>query len=175
MNNKWLGKSLFLTTLLSGFYGGIGFFTAIGGNPAISKLSARSFAEYWQSIDSFMGARMPVFGPLLMLSVLLSAVLLFQNRFKNSAAYMLLAFLVLAGDVAFALTTNHPYNQLIQSWDLNHLPSNVEEIKWQVVQAFNVRMLFMIASFALVLFSVWTKNYKAYQNLIWAAGGRLSN
>lgn len=155
MNNKILNVSLFATTLLSGFYGGMGFFTAIGGNPAISKLSDRSFAEYWQSIDSFMAARMPVFGPLLMLSILVSAVLLFRSRYQASGYTLMLALALLVGDVAFTLNVNHPYNQLIQSWDLTRLPANVQQIKNEVVQAFYTRMFFMMASFAAVLLGVW--------------------
>ncbi|RPD39520.1 anthrone oxygenase family protein [Chitinophaga barathri] len=157
MNEKWIGLSLGLTTLLSGFSGGIGFFTAMGGNPALASLSDRGFAEYWQHIDSFMGARMPVFGPILLLSVLVSTILLFSEWRTASFWLMLSAFLAVMGDVVFTLNVNHPLNQLIQGWDLNNLPANVEEIKMKVVKAFNVRMLLMMGAFVLVVFAVWTR------------------
>jgi uncharacterized membrane protein len=160
MNDKWIGLSLGLTTFLSGLYGGIGFFTLMGGNPALEKLSPRGFAEYWQQIDSFMGARMPVFGPVLLLSVLLSAMLLLKEWRTLPFWLMLSAFLVLVGDVAFTLSVNHPLNRLIQGWDLNSLPDNVEQIRLKVVKAFNVRLFLMLGAFALVIFAVWTRNKK---------------
>jgi hypothetical protein len=55
MHNKWLDISLGVTVFLSGLYGGIGFFTVLGGNPTLARLSTSTFAEYWQHIDSFMG------------------------------------------------------------------------------------------------------------------------
>ena len=160
MYNKWIELSLGLTTFLSGLYGGIGFFALMGGNPSLEKLSPRSFAEYWQQIDSYMGARMPVFGPVLLASVLLSTALLLKEWRTLPFWLMLSAFLVLAGDAVFTLSVNHPLNKMIQGWDLNSLPDNVEQIRMKVVKAFNVRLFLMLAAFALVIFAVWTRNKK---------------
>ena len=157
MSNKFLDLSLFITTLLSGFYGGTGFFVAMGGNPAIKLLSDYSFAEYWQNVDKYMAARMPVFGPLLMLSILGTAVLLFINRQTISGWLMLIALLIMIGDLVFTLSTNHPLNKLIQSWDLNDLPDDVELVKRKVVDAFNIRLFLMIALFVFALLSVWLR------------------
>lgn len=157
MNNKWIELSLSITIFLSGLSGGIGFFTAMGGNPALVKLSDRSFVEYWQQIDSFMGARMPVFGPLLLCSVMISTVLLFKEWQSPSFWLMLSAFFFVMGDIVFTLNVNHPLNRLIQSWDLNNLPADVQQIKMKVVQAFNFRLLLMIGAFVLVILSVWSR------------------
>ncbi|MEO8405277.1 MAG: DUF1772 domain-containing protein [Chitinophagaceae bacterium] len=105
-----LGISLFL----SGLYGGTGFFTIMGGNPAVARLSERGFAEYWQQVDSFMGARMPVFGPILLLSLLTSVITLSAAWRSVSFWLVLLALVIIIGDIIFTLSTNHPLNQLIQ-------------------------------------------------------------
>lgn len=157
MSTKWIELSLGFTTFLSGLSGGIGFFTAMGGNPALVNLSDRSFAEYWQQVDSFMGARMPVFGPLLMLSVLTSTVVLFKEWRNLSFWCMLSAFIVVVCDASFALHVNHPLNRLIQSWDLSNLPANVQDIKTQVIKAFNVRMVLMISAFVLIVIAVFSR------------------
>ncbi|WP_343304119.1 DUF1772 domain-containing protein [Chitinophaga niabensis] len=157
MNSKWIELSLSITIFLSGLSGGIGFFTAMGGNPAMVKLSARSFVEYWQQIDNFMGARMPVFGPLLLSSLMISTILLFKEWRSPSFWLMLSACFVAIADIVFTLNVNHPLNRLIQSWDLNNLPANVQQIKMKVIQAFNIRLLLMIGTFVLVVLSVWSR------------------
>jgi uncharacterized membrane protein len=155
MYSKWIDISLYTTVFLSGLYGGIGFFNFLGGTPAIEKLSTRGFAEYWQRIDSFMGARMPVFGPVLLLSVALSAILLVKEWKAPAFWLMVLALLVLAGDIVFTLSVNHPLNRLIQSWDLNSLPANEQEIQMKVAHAFNIRSWFMIISFAMTVLAAF--------------------
>ncbi|MRG48786.1 DUF1772 domain-containing protein [Chitinophaga sp. SYP-B3965] len=157
MSTKWIELSLAITTFLSGLSGGIGFFTAMGGNPALVKLSDHSFAEYWQQIDGFMGARMPIFGPLLLFAVMTSTILLFKEWRTVSFWLMLSAFFVVIGDIAFTLNVNHPLNRLIQGWDLSNLPSDVQDIKMKVIKAFNVRLLLMMGAFFLVVLSVWLR------------------
>ncbi|MBC7851497.1 MAG: hypothetical protein H7Y31_17265, partial [Chitinophagaceae bacterium] len=94
-------------------------------------------------------------GPLLILSLLISVILLFAGKFRKPGLLMLPALLVMLGDLVFTLSTNHPLNQLIQSWDLNALPQNVQEVKSKVVNAFQIRLIFMIAVFVLALLSSW--------------------
>jgi uncharacterized membrane protein len=155
MIQQWAHISFGITTLLSGFYGGVGFFTAMGGNPALKRLSDKSFAEYWQHIDFFMAARMKIFGPLLLLSFIITIVGLLPIWQTPSFWLMVLALGVIIGDIAFTFSTNHPLNKLIQSWDLNNLPNNVAQVRQQVVKAFSYRLLFMMTSFLLVVLAVW--------------------
>jgi len=154
-NNKLIELSFFLTTLLSGFYAGTGFFVAMGGNPAIKLMSDRTFAEFWQHTDHYMAARMKIFGPLLLLTMLFGVLVLVKEYQTRSFWFMLIAFAILVADVIYIFTTNHPLNHLVQRWDVNKLPSNVQDVKWQIVKAFNVRMIFMISSFIMVLRAVW--------------------
>lgn len=154
---KWIDLSLAFSTFLSGLYGGVGFFTVMGGNPAISRMSDRTFAEFWQHIDHYMAARMPVFGPILTLSLLISVILLFREARSLPAWLMLAALAVIIGDLVFTLNVNHRYNQLIQGWNLEDLPPDVRMIRDKVVDAFYIRILFMIGAFILVVLSAWLR------------------
>jgi hypothetical protein len=153
--NKLIELSFFLSTVLTGFYAGTGFFVAMGGNPAIKLMTDSTFAEYWQHTDHYMAARMKIFGPLLLLAMLLSVLLLLKEYRTPSFWFILLAFGLLVTDVVFTLSTNHPLNHLVQSWDLNNLPPDVQDIKWKIVNAFNVRTIFMISSFVMLLSALW--------------------
>lgn len=154
---KWIDPSLMLSTFLSGLYGGTGFFIVMGGNPAITRMSDKTFAEFWQHLDHFMAARMPIFVPVLMLSLLLSILLLFKEAGGLPAWLMLIALLIIIGDLFFTLSVNHAYNRLIQSWDLDNLPPDVRTLRDKVVDAFYIRILFMIGSFILVILSAWLR------------------
>lgn len=156
-NNKRIGIIFFFSTLLSGLYAGTGFFVAMGGNPSIKLMGDETFAEFWQHLDYFMAARMKIFGPLLLLAMLLGVVVLLKERTTRSFWFMLAALVILVTDVVFTFSVNLPLNQLIQSWDLNNLPQNVQDVKWQVVKAFDIRMIFMMSSFVMVLLAVWSR------------------
>lgn len=157
LSSKLIEIILFCSALLSGFYAGTGFFVAIGGNPAIRLMGDRTFAEYWQHTDHFMAARMKIFGPLLLLIMLAAVIVLLKEYQTPSFWLMLVAFAILVTDVAFTFSTNHSLNQLVQSWDTENLPSNVQDIKWKIVNAFNMRTIFMISSFVVVLLAVWLR------------------
>jgi MFS superfamily sulfate permease-like transporter len=151
--------SLPVSVFLSGLYGGIGFFTIMGGNPSLKGLSSAGFAEYWQHIDSYMGARMPLFGPVLLLSVLFSVIALMPDWRSLSFWLVLLAFLFLVADLVFTFSINHPLNKLIQDWDLQNLPANVQEVKARVINAFWYRSFFMISSFTCITIAAFVRNF----------------
>jgi len=158
MNTRLIDFTLFLTTLLTGFYAGTGFFVIMGGNPAILKMSGRTFVEYWQHTDFYMAARMRFFGPSLLI-VLLSAALIHIREWATPTFWFLLtALLILIADLVVIFTTNHPLNQLVQSWDLNNLPANVREIKFRIVNAFWFRSAFMMGSFVCVLLALFLRS-----------------
>jgi hypothetical protein len=157
MLTKLSSISIPLAVFVAGLYGGIGFFTFMGGNPTLITLSSRTFAEYWQSVDSYMGARMPIFGPILLLSILFGIITLLPSWQTLSFWLLVIAFLILIADLVFAFSVNIPLNKAIQSWDLNNLPANVQEIKAKVIQAFWVRGGFMISSFACVVLAAFVK------------------
>lgn len=161
-SNKLIEFSFLLSTLLSGFYAGTGFFVAMGGNPALKLMSDSTFAEYWQHTDHFMAERMKIFGPLLMLTLLFGIIVLLKEYRTISFWFMVAALTILILDVIFIFSTNHPLNHVVQSWDLNHLPPNVQDVKWQIVNAFRVRAIFMIGSFIMVLLSMFFYKTRHY-------------
>ncbi len=157
MNEKISISGLFLTTLLTGFYAGTGFFILMGGNPAIAKMSSNTFAEYWQHTDFYMAARMKIFGPVLLFTVL-TTLLLHIGQWKTASFWFLsMALFILITDMIYVFTVHFPLNQLIQSWDLHHLPSDVQQIKQKVTDAFRIRSVCMIGSFVCVLLALFLK------------------
>lgn len=60
----------------------MGFFALIGMNPTIQKMTASAFAEYWQHTDFFMAARMKIFGPIMLASII--DVILIKGRLANA-------------------------------------------------------------------------------------------
>jgi len=155
MIQQWAFISAGITTILSGLYGGTGFFVAMGGNPSIERMSDSTFAEYWQHTDHFMAARMKIFGPVLLLSFITTIVGLLPVWNTISFWLAAISLVIIISDVLFTFRVNHPLNRLIQSWDLKNLPPNVKEVKQQVVQAFTYRLMFMISSFVLVVIAFW--------------------
>ena len=118
-------------------------------------MSDRTFAEFWQHTDHYMAARMKIFGPLLLLTILFGVLVLLKHYRTSPFWFMLIAFAILITDVIYSFTTNQPLNHLVQSWDIDKLPANAQDVKWQIVTAFNVRQIFMISSFIMVLLAVW--------------------
>jgi uncharacterized membrane protein len=156
-NNSLTDFILLATLICLGFYGGTGFFTLVGFNPAMMKMSSATFAEHWQHIDFYMGARMKFFGPTMLLLIIVSVVVLFRKYSKISFLLMALALVVLIADLIVGVTFNAPLNTLIQNWDLNDLPNDVQEIKYKVVSAFWVRSACMITAFIFGLLAFWRR------------------
>ena len=148
---------LFCTVLFGGFYGGTGFFVRMGGNPAILRMSDRTFAEYWQHTDHFMAERMKIFGPMFLVTLMITILVNTMNFKSWFFVSLFSAFIVLLIDMTYTFTVNHPLNRMIQSWDLEHLPDNVHEIKIKTAHAFYWRSAFMILTFLLLLFAIFLK------------------
>ncbi|HLA57467.1 MAG TPA: hypothetical protein VK622_01840 [Puia sp.] len=148
---------LFGTVLFGGFYDGTGFFVRMGGNPAILRMSDRTFAEYWQHTDHFMAERMKIFGPMFLVTLMITILVNTMNFKSWFFVSLFSAFIVLLIDMTYTFTVNHPLNRMIQSWDLEHLPDNVHEIKIKTAHAFYWRSAFMILTFLLLLFAIFLK------------------
>jgi hypothetical protein len=100
---------------------------------------------------------MKFFGPLLLISVVASYITLYKKYSFPSFLLMIGALLILFIDVYIISSTNHPLNQLIQSWNLNQLPENVTEIQQQVIGAFWRRAACMIGAFILGALAFWKR------------------
>lgn len=151
MTLKWQDLSLFITILCTGLYGGMGFYAIMGMNPAIQKMTVSTFAEYWQHTDFYMAARMKYFGPVMLVSMIVSTIQLYRASQAVAFWCLLLALAVLVADIVFMIGNIHPLNQLIQGWNLQNLPADAGLVKGQLASAFGIRALLMISSFVLTL------------------------
>lgn len=142
--------ALFVSSILIGFYGGIGFFSFISFLPTLERLPVPHLTPFWRLIDGYMGRRMRVFGPLMLLSLLVTLGLLMPQW--NSVAFWLVgaALLVLVTDVRIAIRENIPVNRAIQNRDMMYSPEQLEAFRTTMVRAFYKRSTLMILCFLLV-------------------------
>ena len=91
-NKNMANLLLFSAVLFGGFYGGTGFFIRMGGNPAIMRMSDRTFAEYWQHTDYFMAARMKIFGPMFLLTLLTTILIQMMNWHSAACSRRLITY-----------------------------------------------------------------------------------
>ncbi len=158
MKDQIITDVLFTGILISGLYAGMGFFHAMGLNPAMKKMSNRTFVEFWQCTDHYMAKRMSKFGPLLLLSFIADVMVLLYKWQTIYFWLVVMSLIFTITDIVFVIRVNHPLNRLAQSWNLNNLPAGVEQIKKEVVKAFNRRLLLMIGAFILLLLAVWLRS-----------------
>src|SRR4030095_15670343 len=90
-NMKSFSLLLLITTLLTGFMGGIGFLNFMGFNPAMKATPAKDIVRYWQSLDGYMSVRMPIFGIILLAIFVPTAILLFRQSFKLPFVFLVLS------------------------------------------------------------------------------------
>lgn len=142
--------SLFICSILTGFYGGIGFFGFMSFLPTLNRLPVQHLTPFWRLIDGYMGQRMRIFGPLMLLSLFITLLLLIPQW--HSLAFWLVgaALLVLVVDVRIALTENIPANQAIQNRDAVYTPEQLETFRATMVRAFYKRSTLMMLCFLLV-------------------------
>ena len=154
---NWTELIFLLFISCVGFYGGIGFMTLMGSNPAAAKMSILTFAEYWQHTDRFMAARMGIFGPIQLLLTIATCIIAYFYYTSVCFILMAIALILLVIDTLFVFTVNHPLNQTIQNWDLTNLPTNAANIQAKVIKAFWLRSLLMMAIFLIGLVAFWKR------------------
>lgn len=141
---------LFVSTVATGLYAGIGFFNFMSFLPTLARMPAEHLVPFWRLIDGYMGSRMPVFGPLMLLTLVVTLVLL-RWRWRTLTSWLLLAALVvLALDGWVALNENIPVNLSIQDRSATFTTAQIEAFRATMVRAFSIRSALMIASFLLV-------------------------
>ncbi len=136
--------SFFFALLLTGFYGGFGLFHLMGLLPAMQDLSDSQLVAFWQAIDRYMGARMPVLGPMLLVSVLFALVV--QRKQWGTKAFWLTAtsLLCILTDLGIAFNIDRPINDLVQSWDAANPPRELSQYAQKTFAAFRVRSVLML-------------------------------
>lgn len=146
--------ALYVTTVLTGFYGGIGFFDFMSFLPTLARLPAEHLIPFWRLIDGYMGTRMPVFGPLMLLSLVVT-LLMVRRQWRKAPFWLVAAALaVLIADLIVALNENIPVNQAIQDRRAVYTPAQIEAFRATMLRAFTIRSFLMILCFLLVS-GVW--------------------
>ncbi|HKO78933.1 MAG TPA: hypothetical protein VJU78_00995 [Chitinophagaceae bacterium] len=142
---------LLVATVGTGFLGGIGFVNFMGFGPALKNTPAGHLVRHWQIVDGYMSARMPVFGSIIMLSLIGSGILLAKQSYKQPLWFIIIAFLFILADLLVATKYNFPFNRLIQSITPETIPGNFEYYRNQSVIGFSIRSVCMIGSFVSTL------------------------
>lgn len=142
--------AFFVTSILTGFYGGIGFFGFMSFLGTLERLPAPHLVPFWRLIDGYMGRRMRIFGPLMLLSLLVTLLLL-SPQWQSWAFWLVgVALVVLIADVRIAIRENVPVNLAIQNRGVNHSTEQIEAFRATMVRAFYKRSALMIVCFVLV-------------------------
>jgi hypothetical protein len=152
---KSIRIALFCTLLLTGFSAGIGFANALGYMPAFADTPAQLMVPFWQNADKYFRARMPIFGNLLLLSLVVSLVSLRKHRRTPTFWLLATGLLFALCDLTVIFTENLPINLQLETWTVDTIPANYEAIREQVVHAFSKRSLFTILSFVSVLLGTY--------------------
>lgn len=142
--------ALFVSSILTGFYGGIGFFGFMSLLGTLERLPPQHLVPFWRLIDGYMGRRMRVFGPLMLLSLLVTLFLLSPQWQSGTFWLVGAALLALIVDVRIAVGENIPVNQAIQNRDVTPSADQVEAFRATMVRAFYKRSTLMIVCFVLV-------------------------
>lgn len=142
--------AFFVSSILIGFYGGIGFFGFMSFLPTLERLPTQHLVSFWRLIDGYMGQRMRIFGPLMLLSLLITLGLL-GSQWQSLAFWLVgAALVVLVVDVRIAIRENIPVNQAMQNREAVYSPEQLDAFRATMVKAFYKRSTLMILCFVLV-------------------------
>ena len=148
--NTYTQIAFFVSSILTGFYGGIGFFNFISFLGTLERLPIQHLTPFWRLIDGYMGQRMRIFGPLMLLSLLVTLLLLI-NQWQSWSFWLIgAALLLMIVDIRTAIRENVPVNQAIQDRNTTYSNEQLEAFRTTMVRAFYKRSTLMILCFVLV-------------------------
>jgi len=123
----------------------------MGFNPAMRATPAKDIVRYWQSLDGYMSVRMPIFGIILLVFFIPTAILLFRQSFKLPFVFLVLSLAFVMVDFWIANRFNFPFNKMVQSITVETIPDNFDALKANAALGFNLRSVCMIGSFIMSL------------------------
>jgi hypothetical protein len=154
---------LFITTLLTGFLGGIGFLNFMSFGPTLRKTPAEHLILYWQSLDGYMSVRMPIFGSILLAFFIVTGIFLLRQSFKLPFVFLCLSLAIVLIDFWIGTIYNFPVNKVLQTITVDNIPGNFEDLRSKAVFGFAMRSICMIGSFMMMLTSIF---FQATKGLI---------
>lgn len=154
---------LITATVGTGFLGGIGFLNFIGFGPAMKNTPAEHIVPHWQILDGYMRVRMPIFGSIILLSLIGSAALLIKQPYKQPIWLLIIALLFILTDLFVAVKYNFPFNRMAQSITPETIPANFEYYRGRSVFGFSIRSVCMIGSFVSTLTALFLHTVRVLQ------------
>jgi hypothetical protein len=145
--------ALYILVLFTTGYAALGFFFIMC--PFEQHFDTPTFIKYWQTVDSYMGKRMPIYG-MTWLAVFAVNLILFAKTWRISPIFGLILTclgLVIA-DMAFTGDAQIPINRYIQTLDMNNLTpeqlSKFQGLRDQINHNFGIRDYFQWLMFFLM-------------------------
>lgn len=151
---------LFCSLLLSGLSAGIGFANAIGYMPAFADSPAPVAISFWQHADHYFRARMPIFGNVLLLTLVATLVVLHQEWQTWPFWLVAIGLLLTAGDIFVIVTENLPINRRLVTWSPENVPRDFEQYRQQALRAFTKRSGLSILAFVCLLSAAYLRTKK---------------
>lgn len=153
MNFKHLMK--YISLLFVGLLAGNSFAFVLGMGPAIEKLSASSYLAFHESMQRSFLSWTPLLCGFLVFILVSLLVILRKNWRDFEFFFVLFALLCILDELIMSWSGNFPLNRMISSWRLDGAPSDWSYVRAQWLQFMYWRCALMVASFILLLASVF--------------------
>jgi uncharacterized membrane protein len=142
---------LAILVFVTGLYAGQMFHEMIGAQQALATLDDHTYIAYWQSLDKLMHVRMPFASNLVLLVFVANLVALRSHRRSVPYVLLVVSFLFLVAETVVTVKLQLPVNAMVQSLDLNHLPTDVSQLKTGTMDHFIIRAILRFLAFMLLL------------------------
>jgi hypothetical protein len=145
--------ALYLLVLLTTGYAALGFFFVMC--PFEQHFDTLTYIKYWQTVDGYMGKRMPIYGMTWLVVFAINIVVFAKTWRKSPILWIILLCLVLViADMVFTVKEQIPLNQYIQTLDFDNLSpeqsAKLQGLREQINANFGVRDYFQWAMFFLM-------------------------
>jgi len=145
--------SLYLLVLMATAYAGLGFFFIMC--PFEQHFTDIEFIKYWQTVDGYMGKRMPVFG-MTWLALYAVNIIVFARTWSISYIFWIIIFGLVAviADIVFTDIHQLPLNEYIQTLDLKSIREDqlakLHDLRIQTNENFALRKITQYVPFFLL-------------------------
>jgi hypothetical protein len=145
--------ALYLLVLFTTGYAALGVFFILC--PFEQHFDNLTFIKYWQTVDGYMGKRMPIYGMTWLAVFAINIFVFFKTRRISPVFWIIVVCLgLLIADMVFTGQQQIPLNQYIQTLDFNNLTSEqmlkLQDLRDKNISNFGVRDYFQWTMFFLM-------------------------